>query len=143
MVPQAGPHCARSFDFLIILFYVVDYSTPHILCIVRTPQLSSEKEHLLVALVVPRTNDDVKIIMASSSLGNNNDDFNNENESSKKKQTVCVIGAGISGLSAAYLLHQSNAFAVTVYESEPTAGGHALTREKSKHAGELDVDLGF
>ena len=81
--------------------------------------------------------------MASSPLGNNNDDFNNENESSKKKQTVCVIGAGISGLSAAYLLHQSNAFAVTVYESEPTAGGHALTREKSKHAGELDVDLGF
>jgi predicted NAD/FAD-binding protein len=105
---------------------------------------TSEKEHLRVALVVPRTNDkNVKIVMASSPLGNNNDDFNNENESSKKKQTVCVIGAGISGLSAAYLLHQSNAFAVTVYESEPTAGGHALTREKSKHAGELDVDLGF
>ena len=78
--------------------------------------------------------------MASSSLGN--DDVDTD-ESSKKKQTVCVVGAGISGLSAAYLLHQSNKFTVTVYESEPTAGGHALTHVKSKHAQNLDVDLGF
>ena len=58
-----------------------------------------------------------------------------------EKHAVCIIGAGIAGLSTAFLLHQSNKFAVTVYESEPTAGGHALTTSSKNARG--DIDLGF
>ena len=58
-----------------------------------------------------------------------------------EKHTVCIIGAGIAGLSTAFLLHQSNKFAVTVYESEATAGGHALTTSSKNARG--DIDLGF
>ena len=61
-------------------------------------------------------------------------------ETSGEKHTVCINGAGIAGLSTAFLLHRSNS-AVTVYESEATAGGHALTTSSKNARG--DIDLGF
>jgi cyclopropane-fatty-acyl-phospholipid synthase len=56
------------------------------------------------------------------------------------KPRVCVIGAGISGLSTAYILH-CKGYEVTVYEEEDRAGGHALT--KFSDTAKADVDLGF
>lgn len=50
---------------------------------------------------------------------------------------VAVIGSGISGLGAAYVL--SRAHDVSVFEREPRAGGHTRT---IRHAG-LALDTGF
>lgn len=58
-----------------------------------------------------------------------------ESPSGKK---VAVIGSGIAGLSAAWLLHRNGAH-VTLYESEETVGGHTLTDDSSG----FPVDLGF
>ena len=52
---------------------------------------------------------------------------------------VAVVGGGIGGLSAAWLLHRRG-YRVTLFECEEALGGHALTVE-SKEAG--PVDLGF
>jgi uncharacterized protein len=54
---------------------------------------------------------------------------------------VAVIGAGISGLSAAWLL--SSKLNVTVYEAEPRLGGHANTVHVRTQAGNVAVDTGF
>ncbi|KAG2492394.1 hypothetical protein HYH03_009340 [Edaphochlamys debaryana] len=51
---------------------------------------------------------------------------------------ICVIGSGISGLSAAWLLHRNGA-RVTLMEKEETCGGHTLT----DHTSPYPVDLGF
>jgi monoamine oxidase len=51
---------------------------------------------------------------------------------------VAVIGSGVAGLSAAYLMHR-NGRRVTLYESAAQCGGHALTVDST--AG--PVDLGF
>lgn len=54
---------------------------------------------------------------------------------------IAVLGAGISGLGAAYLLSQKHE--VDLYEKEGRLGGHARTtmvEEKGKHFG---VDTGF
>jgi predicted NAD/FAD-binding protein len=50
---------------------------------------------------------------------------------------IAVIGAGISGMSAAWLL--SEAHKVTVYEAEDRLGGHSHTVD----AGPTPVDMGF
>jgi predicted NAD/FAD-binding protein len=42
------------------------------------------------------------------------------------RQRLAVIGAGISGLAAAWLLRDK--FDVTLFESEARAGGHADTQ---------------
>jgi predicted NAD/FAD-binding protein len=52
-----------------------------------------------------------------------------------------VIGAGISGLSAAWLLRDQ--FEVTLYEAAPRAGGHADTQVVTLDGEAVAVDTGF
>jgi predicted NAD/FAD-binding protein len=56
-------------------------------------------------------------------------------------QKIAVIGAGISGLSAAWLLRDH--FDVTLYEAEPRAGGHADTQLVEMDGKIVPVDTGF
>jgi len=62
------------------------------------------------------------------------------NELSNKPR-LAVIGAGITGLSAAWLLR--DAFDVTLYEAEPRAGGHADTQTPVIDGATVPVDTGF
>ncbi|MDQ1429514.1 MAG: uncharacterized protein QOF40_116 [Actinomycetota bacterium] len=58
------------------------------------------------------------------------------------RRSFAVVGAGISGLTAAYLLQR--AYDVTLYESEPRLGGHAHTHDVlTPDGGLVPVDSGF
>lgn len=57
-----------------------------------------------------------------------------------RPQRIAVIGGGISGLAAAYLLAPDHH--VTLYEAEPRLGGHARTVLAGKR-GDQPVDTGF
>ncbi|QWC85702.1 FAD-dependent oxidoreductase [Nocardioidaceae bacterium] len=58
------------------------------------------------------------------------------------RPSVAVVGAGISGLTAAYLLRGDHD--VTLFESEPRAGGHAHTHDVDLADGSpAAVDSGF
>ena len=54
---------------------------------------------------------------------------------------IAVIGAGVSGLGAAWLL--SRRHDVVVYERENRFGGHSCTVEAPTKQGRLPVDVGF
>ena len=54
---------------------------------------------------------------------------------------IAVVGAGISGLSAAWLLSQKHD--VTVYEREPRLGGHANTVDAHEGSRTVPIDTGF
>lgn len=54
---------------------------------------------------------------------------------------IAVIGTGIAGMSAAWLLSQKHN--VTVYEQENRIGGHSNTVTVPGRAGPIDVDTGF
>lgn len=54
---------------------------------------------------------------------------------------IAVVGAGISGLSAAWLLSRQHE--VTLYEKEDWLGGHAHTVDVATPKGTLAVDTGF
>ncbi|NVK35170.1 MAG: FAD-dependent oxidoreductase [Rhodobacteraceae bacterium] len=54
---------------------------------------------------------------------------------------IAVIGSGISGLSAAWLLSKNHT--VTVYEAGDHLGGHANTLEVDTVEGSVAVDTGF
>jgi uncharacterized protein len=53
------------------------------------------------------------------------------------RERVAVVGAGVSGLTAAYLLQRR--YDVTLFEAESPLGGHAHTHD----VGTLAVDSGF
>ena len=54
---------------------------------------------------------------------------------------IAVIGTGISGMAAAWLLSQRHD--VTVYEKDDRVGGHSNTVRMSAPGGDLAVDTGF
>lgn len=54
---------------------------------------------------------------------------------------IAVIGSGISGLGAAYLLHPHHH--VTLYEKEARLGGHARTIDVTHNGMTMPVDTGF
>lgn len=54
---------------------------------------------------------------------------------------IAVIGSGISGLTAAYLL--SRRYEVTVFESDARLGGHTHTHDMTVDDGNFAVDSGF
>ena len=57
------------------------------------------------------------------------------------QKKIAVVGAGISGLSAAWLLSQRHD--VTLFEQDPRAGGHANTVIAQLPDGPCAVDTGF
>jgi len=56
-------------------------------------------------------------------------------------QKLAVIGAGITGLSAAWLLREK--YDVTLYEAQAQAGGHADTQVVALDGESVAVDTGF
>jgi predicted NAD/FAD-binding protein len=54
---------------------------------------------------------------------------------------IAVVGSGVSGLSAAWLLSQRHE--VTLYETDPRPGGHANTVDAPSSRGPTPVDTGF
>ena len=59
-----------------------------------------------------------------------------------ERPTVAVIGSGVAGLTAAYLLQRNHR--VTLFESDDRLGGHAHTHDVIDRAGmPVQVDTGF
>jgi predicted NAD/FAD-binding protein len=54
---------------------------------------------------------------------------------------IAVVGSGISGLSAAWLLRQNHQ--ITLFEADHRAGGHADTQLITMDGREIAVDMGF
>jgi predicted NAD/FAD-binding protein len=54
---------------------------------------------------------------------------------------IAVVGTGISGLTAAYLLHPEHE--ITVFEAQDRIGGHTVTSQIGENGGSLAVDAGF
>lgn len=57
------------------------------------------------------------------------------------RQRIAIIGSGISGLSAAWLLHPHHD--ITVYEANDYIGGHSHTVDIETGGNTLPVDTGF
>src|SRR5690606_18153574 len=61
--------------------------------------------------------------------------------SSQRRLNIAVIGSGIAGMSAAWLL--SRRHQVTVFEKEGRLGGHSNTAELDLGGKPIAVDTGF
>lgn len=59
----------------------------------------------------------------------------------RRRLNVAVIGTGIAGMSAAWLLDKQHQ--VTVYEQNPRIGGHSNTVDAPGGRGPIPVDTGF
>ena len=57
------------------------------------------------------------------------------------KQNIAVVGAGISGMCAAYALSKNHD--VTLFEQASRAGGHADTVRAQASDAVVDLDMGF
>ncbi|MGZ4460980.1 MAG: NAD(P)/FAD-dependent oxidoreductase [Nocardioidaceae bacterium] len=63
-------------------------------------------------------------------------------EATPGRPTVAVVGGGVSGLTAAYLLQQTHQ--VTLFEADDRIGGHAHTHDvTTAGGGTVPVDSGF
>jgi predicted NAD/FAD-binding protein len=60
---------------------------------------------------------------------------------SSSRLRIAVVGAGVSGLAAAWLLSQKHD--VTVFEAELRPGGHSCTVETGRAGDQFPVDMGF
>lgn len=54
---------------------------------------------------------------------------------------IAIIGAGISGLTAAYMLNQKHD--IFVYEADSRLGGHTATKRIQHKGKDYDIDTGF
>lgn len=59
----------------------------------------------------------------------------------RPSQKIAIIGSGISGLTAAYLL--SPMHDVHMFEASPTVGGHAHTHTVHEAEQDIQIDMGF
>ena len=59
----------------------------------------------------------------------------------EKQQRIAVVGGGIAGLSAAWLLQQRHE--IRLFEAETVLGGHAHTVEIPDPQGPVHIDTGF
>jgi predicted NAD/FAD-binding protein len=57
------------------------------------------------------------------------------------RERIAVVGAGVAGLTAAYLLQRRHD--VLLFEAEPRLGGHAHTHDVATGTATLAVDSGF
>lgn len=56
---------------------------------------------------------------------------------------IAVIGSGISGLSASYILSKQEKINIDLYEKESRLGGHTHTHELNLYGDTIRVDSGF
>src|SRR5262249_17643516 len=62
--------------------------------------------------------------------------------SARAPMNVAIVGSGISGLTAAYRLHQKG-HDITVYEANDYYGGHTATVDIERHGRRWAIDTGF
>jgi len=63
------------------------------------------------------------------------------NPMSKNNQSIAIIGSGITGLSAAWLLHRE--YNITLFEKNDYLGGHTHTHDVTEGDRQLAIDSGF